>query len=647
MRSTINKTEQFLQRVRWKVHFFENPNDKIEKETYGFKTKRNAPQSKSLINFEHDLTHLISNLEYSNKKTAFQKQLERDVKDINNSNKVYVSADKTNNVYLVEKNDYEKLMRDSITAHYEKTNESIENKINQEASEITEKLEISDRVEPMAHKSPYITLKDHKENFPNNIKTRLINPAKSNVGKISQQILQKINSDIRNKLELQQWRSTSDALNWFKNLDNKTRLSFIQFDIVDFYPSITETLFTEALKFASNITPIDDDTKNILLNARQSLLFYGNKVWKKTTGLFDVTMGSYDGCEVCELIGLFILQSIKNKFPEINAGLYRDDGLGTLKRTPKNKLERLKKDLHKMFKEDFGLSITLDTNLTIVNFLDVTLDLHNEKFYPYRKPNDTPTYIHIHSNHPSHVAKQLPIGINKRLNDITCDKTSFDTFKGDYEQALHKSGHHVTLEHNPTPENAETEHKRQRKRNIIWFTPPYSASLKTNLGKEFLKLIDKNFPANNPLHKILNRKTVKLSYSCTPNMKTIIAGHNKKVLATKEPTATKRCNCQNKPTCPVPGECCTSKVIYHASVQHEDGKKAEYIGSTETEFKFRFNNHKKSFKHDNYKSETTLSKYVWDHGLNPAPNITWSFLRQCSTYKVGSSSCDLCISEKL
>ena len=60
----------------------------------------------------------------------------------------------------------------------------------------------------------------------------------------------------------------------------------------------------------------------------------------------------------------------------------------------------------------------------------------------------------------------------------------------------------------------------------------------------------------------------------------------------------------------------------------------------------RFNKHKKSFRHENYKSETTLSKYVWDHGLNPAPKIKWSFLKLCSIYNVGSSSCDLCTSEK-
>ena len=56
-----------------------------------------------------------------------------------------------------------------------------------------------------------------------------------------------------------------------------------------------------------------------------------------------MTMGSYDGCEVCELVGLYVLHRIKEKFPEIDFGLYRDDGLGALKRTPKTKLEKIKK----------------------------------------------------------------------------------------------------------------------------------------------------------------------------------------------------------------------------------------------------------------------------------------------------------------
>ena len=629
------------------MHFFENPCDLPYKETYSFKTTRNAPRPKSLANFENDFTHLLANLEYTDERTPFQRRLARDIKIIQNSPKVYVSADKTSNLYLMDKEDYKKLMRDSVTAHYEKTDEGTMHNINLEAKFITESLDISDRVEPIAPKNAYITIKDHKEDFPNNVKTRLINPAKTNIGLISQKLLQDINGQIRKELGLQQWRSTSDTLNWFKNLKFKTRLKFLQLDIVDFYPSITEELFNAALLFASETVTISQETKDILHHARQSLLFHNDAVWKKTTGLFDVTMGSYDGCELCELVGLYILQKMRNKFPEIDFGLYRDDGLGALKRTPKTKLEKLKKDIFKMFKEELGLKITLDTDLTTVNFLDVTFDLHAEKYCPYRKPNDVPVYIHKDSNHPPHVSKQLPISIQKRLNEISSEKESFDSFKTDYEEALSKSGLQSKLAYQPPQTPSETpQHKKQRKRNVIWFTPPYSAALKTNLGKEFLKLIDKHFPVNNPLHKIINRKSVKLSYSCTPNMNAIIASHNRKVITETKPEAQARCNCDVKELCPVPGECCRRNVVYHATVHHDDGKTAQYIGCTEPKFKDRYGNHKKSFRHDRYKSETALSGYVWQNNLNPTPVIRWKFLKNCTTYNLGDKACDLCLSEK-
>ena len=342
IRGIINRTEQFLQRLRWKVHFFFNPSDKT-KETYGFNSTRNAPQHKTLVNFEEDLTHLISNLEYSDKMTPFQKRLLNDAKNIKKSDKVYVTADKTRNVYQLDKDSYNKLMRDNVTSKYEKASGDTEFKINSKAKSITEKLDISDRVEPIAHKNAYLTVKDHKDNFPNNVKCRLINPAKSNVGKISKQILQQINDKLRTELKLQQWRSTNDTLNWFKALENKTRRKFIQLDIVDFYPSISQNLFDAAIEFAKNTVPITTQTIDILQHARQTILFHSDATWKKTTGLFDVSMGSYDGCEVCELVGLYIIDTLKQKHPEIDFGLYRDDGLGTLKRTPKTKLEKLKK----------------------------------------------------------------------------------------------------------------------------------------------------------------------------------------------------------------------------------------------------------------------------------------------------------------
>jgi hypothetical protein len=61
--------------------------------------------------------------------------------------------------------------------------------------------------------------------------------------------------------------------------------------------------------------------------------------------------------------------------------------------------------------------------------------------------------------------------------------------------------------------------RRNRQRKIIWFNPPFSKSVNTNIGWEFLSLIDKHFPLQHKLHKIFNRNTVKISYSCMNNVK--------------------------------------------------------------------------------------------------------------------------------
>ena len=152
-------------------------------------------------------------------------------------------------------------MRNNVTSHYQISNNETLDRINTSAKSITDNLGISDRVEPIAPKNSYITIKDHKPDYPNNIKCRLINPAKSNIGKISKQILTKINETIRQKLGLQQWRSTTDTLNWFKNLKQKHKLKFLVLDIVDFYPSINEKLFETTLNFANTITPISDEAR--------------------------------------------------------------------------------------------------------------------------------------------------------------------------------------------------------------------------------------------------------------------------------------------------------------------------------------------------------------------------------------------------
>ena len=216
--------------------------DRPKQDTYGFKTCRNAPQSKELLNFESDLNHLVANLEFNENISNFQRKLSNDVRKINNSKNLFIEADKTNNFYEVDKKDYKKLLRDTITNNYKIDESKIEDEINISAKKITDQLGISDRVETIALKDAYITIKDHKPKFPEKISCRLINPTKTNIGIISKQILEKINKNLICRLNLRQLKNTHQTIVWFNGLKNKTRQQFFQFDIVDFYPSVTEKL---------------------------------------------------------------------------------------------------------------------------------------------------------------------------------------------------------------------------------------------------------------------------------------------------------------------------------------------------------------------------------------------------------------------
>ena len=123
------------------------------------------------------------------------------------------------------------------------------------------------------------------------------------------------------------------------------------------------------------------------------LLFNEEKPWVKkgSASTFDVTMGSYDGAEICELVGLFILERLGETFGHENIGLYRDDGLAALKNVNGKQADKSRKALIEIF-NSFGLKITVQTNQKVVNFLDITFNLHNGTFQPYRKPNDEPLY---------------------------------------------------------------------------------------------------------------------------------------------------------------------------------------------------------------------------------------------------------------
>ena len=91
-------------------------------------------------------------------------------------------------------------------------------------------------------------------------------------------------------------------------------------------------------------------------------------------------------------MGLYILHILRAKYRKHRIGLYRDDGLACFGYTSGPQTDRIRKDFIKIFKEDFNLSITCETNLKAVNFLDVTLNLRTGKYKPYNKPDNNPLY---------------------------------------------------------------------------------------------------------------------------------------------------------------------------------------------------------------------------------------------------------------
>ena len=151
-------------------------------------------------------------------------------------------------------------------------------------------------------------------------------------------------------------------------------------------------------------------------------------------------MGAFDGAEVAELVGLLILHRLRQAIPKIDFGLYRDDGLGNYKPMSGARREQARKKIIKTM-EELGLRITIEFGLARVDFLDVNMDLGTGYFRPFRKPNDTPSYIHRDSNHPPNCIKELPKNVNRGLSSISCNETIFNEAIPVYQAVLDKGGH--------------------------------------------------------------------------------------------------------------------------------------------------------------------------------------------------------------
>ena len=144
--------------------------------------------------------------------------------------------------------------------------------------------------------------------------------------------------------------------------------------------------------------------------------------------------------------------------------------------------------------------------------------------------------------------------------------------------------------------NNTKDNKRKRKRKIIWFNPPFSKSINDTICNIFLQLLSNHFPKSCKMHKIFNRNTVKVSYSCMKNIGSIISAHNRKIL--NPIVQFYGSNCRVKSSCSLKGECLNPKIIYWADVVSNDKNSAKkfYVGLPDTPFKERYRNQTRNLK---------------------------------------------------
>ena len=113
----------------------------------------------------------------------------------------------------------------------------------------------------------------------------------------------------------------------------------------------------------------------IIHQASQSFLYHEGQPWvKKGDVNFDIGMGAYHGAQACEIVGLYMLNLLKD-LPNFETILYRDDGLGVTPSTPRLQ-EKLRQNIIKKFAEQ-DLKITITINQKRVDFLDITMDSTN------------------------------------------------------------------------------------------------------------------------------------------------------------------------------------------------------------------------------------------------------------------------------
>ena len=188
------RSEDLVEQMRWTVYWDKLKKKGIDvgekKDTHGFRTPAKAPPCQELKKFEDDLFDMLSSIERRPINNPLQERMREDLNYIKSlQSMVVVNSDKTSQLYLVDVNGYRKSLEKEITKSYRKVDRTVVDDIDTEAASLAHDFKLDDRVEGIALQPSFLTLKDHKEDFPGKLSFRLINPAKPNLGRVSKSFL--------------------------------------------------------------------------------------------------------------------------------------------------------------------------------------------------------------------------------------------------------------------------------------------------------------------------------------------------------------------------------------------------------------------------------------------------------------------------
>ena len=237
------KIVDFVKRLRWKAFFYLDScknTDDVKKDVYNLKSQNTPPNNRRLDSFETDLFKLIKMVKFKKVRNNFQMKLSKDIKEVKTSNYIWVRSDKSKNIYKIKPSKYQEILKSKITNNYKIDYNNTIEQINKDTSNFASRLQIEDRLGKFKKKEAYILFKDHKPNFENKLPTRLINPSKTELGRISKFIIQNIVNSVKKANHCNLRGNSYETIEWFRRIKNKSKATFIQFDIIDFYPSITK-----------------------------------------------------------------------------------------------------------------------------------------------------------------------------------------------------------------------------------------------------------------------------------------------------------------------------------------------------------------------------------------------------------------------